>query len=170
MKTLKYLLFAALALSILTACLISNVENMEDNAENTDTTDTSDTTKTDVTIPPIIISPIIGQWKVIEENDAWDYDLMHPVTDYRVWEFFSNGTIKQYSNSNKIDEWFKTYELKSDSLYIYHDNIKEEWCTHIYRCQFIDAEKNKIKIEFLWGLTTDIKKPSLWIFERVNKE
>ncbi|MDR2776110.1 MAG: hypothetical protein LBC19_15515 [Tannerella sp.] len=148
MKTLKFL-FAGLALSMVAAC--SDNDGVEDNVET-----------------PLII----GQWEMIEENDAWDYDIMHPVTDYRVWEFFPDGTIKQYSNSNNIDERFKTYEVKSGSLIIYYDKTKgiEYGGKYIYKCQFIDAEKNKIRIEFLQGILTDIPQPLLWIYERVNKE
>jgi hypothetical protein len=108
-------------------------------------------------------------WKVIEENDAWDYNLIRLVDYYRVWEFFPDGTVKYYYNSDNIDEGLKTYELKSDSLYIYYDNIKEECCTHIYSCRFIDEENNKIRIAYLQGNKTDIPQPLLWIFERVNK-
>ncbi|MDR1592833.1 MAG: lipocalin family protein [Prevotellaceae bacterium] len=140
MKTLKFLI-AVLALSMGVACSEENVT----------------------------VSSINGKWKVIEENDAWDYNLIHAVNYYRVWEFFPDGTVKYYYNSDNIDERSKTYELKSDSLYIYYDNIKEETSTHIYSCLFIDAEKNKIRIEYLHGLRTDIMQPSLWIFERVNK-
>ncbi|MDR1561867.1 MAG: hypothetical protein LBS54_02110 [Dysgonamonadaceae bacterium] len=115
---------------------------------------------------------LYGQWKVIEENDAWDYDLIHPVDYYGVWEFFPDGKVSHYYNINNIDERFKTYELKSDSLYIYYDKTTgiEYGGTYIYRCQFIDAEKNKIRIEFLQGILTDMPQPLLWIFERVNKD
>ncbi|MDR0682998.1 MAG: hypothetical protein LBG15_14290 [Dysgonamonadaceae bacterium] len=66
----------------------------------------------------VTTSSINGQWKRIEENDAWDYNLIHPVDYYAVWEFFPDGTVKYYDNSDNTDERFKTYELKSDSLYI----------------------------------------------------
>jgi hypothetical protein len=141
MKTLKFLVFAMLALSMATAC-----------------------TKEDVNT-----SSIHGKWKVIEENNPWDPDIIQPVDYYRVWEFFPDGTFKYYQTMDNIDDHFSTYELKSDSLYIYHDNMKEEFYTHIYRCRFIDAKKNKIEIEYLRGLTTLSMKPSLWIYERVNK-
>jgi hypothetical protein len=141
MKTLKFLVFVVLILGMVTACVEENVST----------------------------ASIHGKWKVIEENDAWDYDLIRPVDYYRVWEFFPDGTFKWYPTFGDSDDHFRTYELISDSLYIYFDNIKEEFYTHIYRCQFIDRKKNKIKIEFLQGNSTAIPKPSLWIYERVNK-
>jgi hypothetical protein len=143
MKKLNFLLLTVLALSIAAAC-----SKDESSAEN----------------------PLIGKWKVIEENDPWDYDLIHTVDYYRVWEFFPNGTVKYYNNSDNIDNsLLKTYELKSDSLYIYYENIKDELNTHIYSCRFIDEEKNKIRIEYLQGIRADIMQPSVWIYERVNE-
>jgi hypothetical protein len=117
-----------------------------------------------------VSSPSInGKWKVIEENDAWDYHLIRPVDYYRVWEFFPDRTVRYYHNSDNIDDQLKTYQLKSDSLYIYYDDIKEGCCTHIYTCRFIDEENNKIQIEYLQGNSADIPKPSLWIYERVTE-
>ncbi|MDR2684199.1 MAG: hypothetical protein LBB53_02310 [Prevotellaceae bacterium] len=148
MKKLKFFLFAVLTLSINMACS-GDVTPEEEN---------------------VTISSINGKWKVIEENDAWDYNLIHPVDYYKVWEFSLDGTVKYYHDSDNMDDQLKTYELNSDLLYTYYDNIKEECCTHIYRCRFIDAEKNKIKVEYLQGNSTDIPKPSVWIYERVNKQ
>jgi hypothetical protein len=142
MKTLKFLLIALLALNMGMAC-----SKNESSVEN----------------------PLTGKWKVIEENNPWNPDLIQPVDYYSVWEFFPDGTFKRYHTIDNMDDQLRTYELKSDSLYTYYENIKEECCTHIYRCQFIDKEKNKIKIEYLQGNITAIPQPLLWIYERVNK-
>jgi hypothetical protein len=90
---------------------------------------------------------------------------MRPVDYDRVWEFFSDGTVK-YAN---VDDRLKTYELKLDSLYIYFNDIKEECCMFTYDCRFIDEEKNKIRIELLQGNITARIQPLLWIYERVNE-
>jgi hypothetical protein len=112
---------------------------------------------------------MIGQWKLIEEDDPWEH-LFRPVDYYEVWEFFPNETVKIYHNSNNIDERFKTYELKSDTIIIYYDNRKDIMCcAHGYRCRFIDVRKNKVRMELVLGNITDMIKPLVWIYERVNK-
>jgi hypothetical protein len=142
MKTLKFLLIALLALNMGMAC-----SKNESSVEN----------------------PLTGKWKVVEEENPWDRSLIQPVDYYTVWEFFPEGTVKHYYNSNNIDGQLKTYELKSDLLYIYYENRKDELHTHTYRCRFIDAKKNKIKIEYLQGIRALSMQPSLWIYERVNE-
>jgi hypothetical protein len=141
MKTLKFLVFVVLVLGMAMACSEENVNT----------------------------SLIHGKWKIIEEENPWDRDVFQPVDYYNVWEFFPDGTAKWYQTIDNIDGRLKTYELKSDSLYIYYDNTKEECCTFVYRCRFIDAENNKVKVEYLQGNMTDIMQPLLWIYERVNE-
>jgi hypothetical protein len=142
MKTLRFLVFAALALGMAAAC--------SEEHENT--------------------ASIHGKWKIIEEENPWDTSIIQPVDYYTVWEFFPNGMVKHYYNSANIDVYLKTYELKSDLLYIYYENKKDELHAHTYRCRFIDAEKNKIEIKYLQGLKTDRMQPLLWIYERVNEQ
>ena len=152
MKTKNLFVPAILLLSF--GCINNDGLSKDDNATNTAVNDSS----------------ISDKWKLIEENDAWDYNLINPVDYYRVWEFFLDGTVKYYHDSDHIDNSFlKTYELKSDSLYIYYNNIKDEINTHIYSCRFIDEEKNKIRIEHLQGLLTAIPQPLLWIYERIKE-
>jgi hypothetical protein len=167
MKTLKFLLFAVLALSISMACSEDVVSGQEPDDSHEQEPDDSHEQGASNNMKENAI--FIGKWKVIEEEDAWDRSIIRPVDYYTVWEFFSDGTIKHYYNIDNVDEAFKTYELKSDSLYIYHNNIKVKTSTHIYSYRFIDAEKNKIKMKIVGGPVTEMMQPLLWIYERVNE-
>ncbi|MDR0734089.1 MAG: hypothetical protein LBF08_08595 [Dysgonamonadaceae bacterium] len=158
MRTLKFL-FALFALSIAMACFETHEPEVV--AANPSERKPSEN--------PADVPSIAGQWKIIEENDAWDYTLLRAVDDYRVWEFFPDGTVKHYHDTAHTDARLKTFELKSDSLYIYYDNVKGECCTFIYGWRFTDAKENKIEMKLLHGNITDIPQPLLWIYERVKR-